>query len=80
MTDDQKGGVAPGLLTVPEAAQLLRISRNLAYELVARNELPAVRLGRAIRVPRRELEAWIAEHANGSREPTSMEDRTLELP
>ena len=51
------------LLTVPEAAKLLRISRNLAYELVARQQLPCVRLGRVIRVPRTSLDAWIASQA-----------------
>ena len=49
----------PLLLTVPETARLLRISRNLAYELVARGELPAVRLGRVIRIPRSELDDWL---------------------
>ena len=51
------------LLTVSEAARVLRISRNLAYELVARGELPAVRLGRIIRVPRFGLESWITRQA-----------------
>lgn len=49
----------PLLLTVREAAALLRISRNSTYELIARNELPSVRLGRTIRVPRHALEAWL---------------------
>jgi len=40
-------------LTVEEAAELLGISRTLAYELVTRRELPSVRLGRRIVVPRR---------------------------
>ena len=44
------------MLTVPEAAKVLRIGRNLAYELVARGEIPSVRLGRLIRVPRAALE------------------------
>jgi len=48
------------LLTVSEAARLLRISRNLAYELVAQGQLPHVRLGRVIRIPRHGLEQWIA--------------------
>ncbi|MDA1195932.1 MAG: helix-turn-helix domain-containing protein [Planctomycetota bacterium] len=48
------------LLTVPEAARLLRIGRNLAYELIARGEIPSVRLGRVIRVPRVSLERWLA--------------------
>ena len=52
------------LLTVPETAKLLRISRNLAYELVARGELPAIRLGRVIRIPRDELTARIRARAS----------------
>lgn len=47
------------LLTVPETARLLRISRNLAYDLMARGELPSVRLGRVIRVPRSSLDDWV---------------------
>ncbi len=43
-------------LSVEEAGALLGISRDLAYDLVARNELPAVRLGRRLVVPRRALE------------------------
>jgi excisionase family DNA binding protein len=35
---------------------LLGISRDLAYDLVGRRELPSVRLGRRIVVPRRALE------------------------
>lgn len=43
------------VLTVPEAAEALGISRSLAYELVARNDIPAVRLGRRIVVPRQAI-------------------------
>jgi excisionase family DNA binding protein len=39
-------------LTVTEAAGLLGISRALAYELVARGELPSIRLGRRLVVPK----------------------------
>jgi excisionase family DNA binding protein len=43
------------VLTVTEAAAALGISRAHAYELVARGELPSLRLGRRIVVPRRRL-------------------------
>jgi excisionase family DNA binding protein len=43
-------------LSVEEAGGLLGISRDLAYDLVARGELPSVRLGRRLVVPRRALE------------------------
>src|SRR4030065_965823 len=51
------------LLTVPEAARLLRISRNLAYELIRQGRLPHVRLGRRILIPRFGLEQWINQQA-----------------
>jgi excisionase family DNA binding protein len=59
-----QAGLEPVLLTVDETASLLRISRNLAYELIAQNRLPHIRLGRRILVPRRGLETWIAEEAS----------------
>jgi excisionase family DNA binding protein len=39
-------------LTVEEAAQLLGIGRSLAYGLVATGDLPSIRLGRRILIPR----------------------------
>jgi len=38
--------------SVSEAAELLGISRAFAYELVARGELPVIRLGRRLLVPK----------------------------
>jgi excisionase family DNA binding protein len=46
-------------VTVAEAGKLLGVSRGLAYELVQRGELPAVRLGRRIVVPVRAIEALL---------------------
>ena len=49
-------------LTVPELAEELKIPRSRAYELIARGELPAVRIGeRSIRVNRAELERFLLE-------------------
>lgn len=47
------------VVTVAEAAELLGISRAFAYELVARNELPVLRLGRRIVVPKAALLAML---------------------
>ena len=44
------------MLSVDDAAYLLNISRAFAYELVARGELPAIRLGRRIVIPRAALD------------------------
>ena len=43
-------------ISVEEAGRLLGISRGLAYELVNRGDIPSVRLGRRIVVPRRALD------------------------
>ena len=49
-------------LTVPETAQELHIPRTRCYELIARGELPAIRIGeRSIRVNRAELERFLLE-------------------
>jgi excisionase family DNA binding protein len=50
---------APLLLRVSEAAKLLGVSRSKTYELVASGQVPVVRIGRSVRVVRRELEQWI---------------------
>ena len=44
------------VFTVEEAAYLLNISRALAYDLVARGDIPSIRLGRRIVVPRHQLQ------------------------
>lgn len=50
------------LLTVPEVAKILRVSRSAAYSLVRVRELPAVRIGRSLRVRPETLERFIREH------------------
>lgn len=46
-------------VSVEEAGELLGISRAFAYELAARGELPTLRLGRRLLVPRKALEALL---------------------
>lgn len=43
-------------LTVEEAAALIGISRAFAYEAVRRGEIPSIRIGRRVLVPRTALE------------------------
>jgi excisionase family DNA binding protein len=51
------------LLTVKEAARLMRIGRDMAYALVAEGRIPAIRLGRHIRIPRASLIAHLQREA-----------------
>ena len=45
----------PDVLTVPEAAKLLRIGKNQAYELVKNGKLSAIKLGKKFIVPKSTL-------------------------
>ncbi len=51
----------PLLLSIPEAAKLLRLSRTKVYELIAVEGLPVVRFGRAVRVSAKALEQWVEQ-------------------
>jgi excisionase family DNA binding protein len=53
----------PELLTLKEAAEVLRVSKSTAYELARTHRIPAVKIGAAWRVPRRTLLAHIEAQA-----------------
>ena len=56
---DEKSGKISGVerlcLTVPEAAAMLGISRNFAYQLVKEGKLSSIRFGKRILIPRAAL-------------------------
>ena len=57
-------GQMPLLLTVRDVEAALQLGRTRTYELVRSGELPVIRLGRIVRVPRDELERWIESHTD----------------
>jgi excisionase family DNA binding protein len=54
----------PDVLTVDETAKFLRISRGLAFAGVRRGDIPAVRVGRRLLVPRAQLLAWLGDRSD----------------
>jgi excisionase family DNA binding protein len=44
-----------------KVAEVLRIARSRAYELVQNGEIPAVRIGRSVRVSRKKLDRWLED-------------------
>ena len=56
----------PLLLTIPEAAASLRLSRAKVYRLIEFECLPVVRFGRAVRVSAKALEQWIERREQGA--------------
>jgi len=61
----------PIVLRVAEVAPLLGVSRSKAYELVARGEIPSVRIGGSVRVPLAELRTSIAKRVADSSADTT---------
>jgi excisionase family DNA binding protein len=55
----------PLTLTVEQAAELLGISRGLAYEGVRAGDIPSVRIGRRILIPRGRLLELLGENGAG---------------
>lgn len=49
----------PLLLRAEEVANLLGLGRTKIFQMLAAGELPALRIGRCVRVPRADLEAWV---------------------
>ena len=44
---------------MPEAAEMLGISRNFGYELVKQKKLPVIRFGKRLLIPRAALEKML---------------------
>ena len=60
-------------LTVDETAKCLGIGRNSAYEAIARGEIPVVRVGKRLLVPKAALERLLA--AGQSKKKSDNESR-----
>jgi len=60
----------PLLLSALETAKLLSVSRSKVLDLAALGEIPSVRVGGSVRIPRDHLTAWIAEHTQAEPKTT----------
>ena len=49
------------LLTVAETAKLLRLSRSQVYVLAAKKQIPHIRVGKRIVIPKTALESWLTK-------------------
>jgi excisionase family DNA binding protein len=65
MSEGRQGATVEALLLrADEAAVVLGIGRTKVFEMLASGELPAIRIGRCVRIPKDRLERWIDEQAN----------------
>ena len=53
----------PAVLTIPEAAEVLRISTNHLYYMLSRDKtIPVVKFGRRRLIPKDKLMEWMENH------------------
>jgi excisionase family DNA binding protein len=50
------------LLTIEQLQGLLKVARTFAYSLTKSGELPTYRVGRLLRVRRRDVNRWLEQH------------------
>lgn len=62
----EDGRRRPMLLTDRDVEAELQLGRTRAYELIRSGDLPVVRCGRMVRVPRHALHRWIEDHQVGA--------------
>jgi len=55
------GAIERVLLRPNEAGDAIGISRSKAYELIAKGQIPSLKVGGCVRVPVDALRAWIAK-------------------
>jgi excisionase family DNA binding protein len=61
----------PILIKVEAAAALLSISRTSMYRLIDQRKVPHIKLNGSVRIPRRELEAWVQAQAQDNLKASS---------
>ena len=53
------------IMTVSEMAKYLKISRSKAYAMVARKEIPHIRIGKNVRIRVTDLVKWLETQIEG---------------
>jgi excisionase family DNA binding protein len=50
------------IMTVPEVAQYLKMSKSKLYYLIQRRQIPHVKIGRNVRIKDSDLAKWLEKH------------------
>ncbi len=58
----QKTPTTKRLLTIPEAAAYLGLSKLTLYEWVSQRKIEYIKVGRLVKFDQRQLERWIEKH------------------
>ena len=59
MKKEKENYINDKLLTVSEIAEIFRVGRSKAYDIVGKREIPYIRIGREIRFRRSDIDAYL---------------------
>jgi len=62
-----RNGRLPRLLSVRRVHEETDLPVSTVYDLISRGELPAIRIGRSVRIDERDLLRWIERHKEVAR-------------
>jgi excisionase family DNA binding protein len=51
------------ILTIPEVARYLKVSKSKIYDLVSKQEIPHLRIGRNVRIREKDLQMWMEKQS-----------------
>ena len=60
--DAGEDSVETRLLTAPDVARILNISKGAAYKLIQLNQIPSIRINRSVRVKPEDLDEFISQN------------------
>lgn len=58
----------PMFMDTKQVAELLNLSRTTIYDLAKEHEIPVIRFGAKIIIPRDEFVEWVKSHTEGTHE------------
>ena len=67
------------IMTPQQVAEFLQLNTDTVLRLIRANELAATRVGRAYRIPREDLEAFLMSHSNKAQVREAMFKRVLSI-
>lgn len=51
------------ILTIPEVARYLKVSKSKVYALVSKKEIPHLKIGRNVRIRQADLQLWVEKQS-----------------
>jgi excisionase family DNA binding protein len=52
------------ILTIPEVAHYLKMSKSKIYDLVSKKEIPHIKIGRNVRIRQTDLQIWMEKQTS----------------